>query len=96
MTDTAKPLAALITASPVPHDPARAASERSDLLAIANETPDLANLSAILAAPKVSALLDGVFGCSPYLTALIRKRPHALLAALTSPPTLTSRTSTKS
>ena len=39
-------------------------------------------LAAIIAQPQVRTLLEGVLGCSPYLTALILRHPHWLAAGL--------------
>ena len=73
------PLVDRLTAAPRVLDSARAARELAALTALAAPEPELAPLPALLAEPRVSELLAGIFSASPYLTRLIVRYPGYLL-----------------
>ena len=80
------PLAARLCAAPVVYDASRAERELAELAVEAALQPELSGLGAALAEPPVRALLAGVFGASPYLTALIRRRTKRLADILATAP----------
>jgi glutamate-ammonia-ligase adenylyltransferase len=81
------PLAERIASAPIPHDAALAARYRAELAAKCEADTQLEALRALIAGNAgVAALLDGVFGCSPFLTALILADPAGLAACLAAAP----------
>ncbi len=68
--------------APIAHDAARAASELTELATLA---PDTRGLAEIIADPHATALLAGIFGASPFLTALIKQAPNRLVETFTAP-----------
>jgi [glutamine synthetase] adenylyltransferase / [glutamine synthetase]-adenylyl-L-tyrosine phosphorylase len=81
------PLADRIVSAPVPHDTALAERHMGELRAKCADN-DLADLRAALEDPKVSKLLAGIFGCSPFLASLILQDPATLSACLAAEPEL--------
>ncbi len=71
-----------IARAPIVHDAARVQRHRDELAALVDADPRLSRLSEALATPAVTQLVDGIFGASPYLTALALKRPQSLQQAL--------------
>ncbi len=84
----AGPLSNRITTAPLPHDPAAVARAFADLEERIAADEQLLPLAGLARQPQVRALLAGVFGCSPYLTSLVLRRPHWLAAALSTAPEL--------
>ena len=80
MSDAA--IATAVSASPVPHDRERAARTLAELAAALTDEAG----HALLADPPVRRLLEGVFGCSPYLAALAVRDPRRLIRCLSEPP----------
>ena len=76
------PLCQAVRAAPVPFD--RAAAERD--LAELRDAPAFADHPEILERSTCRALLLGVLGSSPYLTALIKRDPAVLVRILTTAP----------
>jgi glutamate-ammonia-ligase adenylyltransferase len=76
------PLADRITAAPIPHDEALVLRHFGELRT--KSTPEQA--TALDARPQLAALLRGVFGCSPYLTALILADAAELWTCLETAP----------
>jgi glutamate-ammonia-ligase adenylyltransferase len=86
MNSSATPiLAELFRAAPAPYDAARADFSMAELEARARSA-GMDRLSALLAAPRVRALLLGVFGSSPFLTRLCLRDPQTLLRCLLASP----------
>ncbi len=81
-------LADRIVSAPLVYDREQVQREREDLAANVENLPDPHRETAerILASTRVRALLDGVQGASPYLSALIRRRPQALIEMLAAAP----------
>jgi glutamate-ammonia-ligase adenylyltransferase len=77
---------ARIAAAPVVHDRERARRVLDDLARRCAGEAALAPLATHLRHPPVGDLLAGIFGASPYLTALIERDPEGLLEALGSAP----------
>jgi glutamate-ammonia-ligase adenylyltransferase len=80
------PLHRRIAAAPVVHDRARARQVMDDLARRCQAEAELAELGALLRERPVGDLLSGIFGVSPYLTALIERDPAGLLRALAEAP----------
>jgi glutamate-ammonia-ligase adenylyltransferase len=70
----------------VVHDGPKAADSLARLAQQCSENPKLAELGRLIAAPEVRDLLAGIFGASPYLTALIERNPASLQCALAAAP----------
>ncbi len=68
------------------HERERAAAVLADLGRICGEEERLAPLGPLLSEPRVRDLLLGIFGASPFLTALILRNPAALQDALLADP----------
>ena len=82
-----QPLAERITSAPIPHDLSLAARYRAELAAKCDADPQLAPLRALIDGNiRVAALLDGIFGGSPYLTSLVIADPAGLAACLGQAP----------
>ncbi|MBO0765494.1 MAG: bifunctional [glutamine synthetase] adenylyltransferase/[glutamine synthetase]-adenylyl-L-tyrosine phosphorylase [Hyphomicrobiaceae bacterium] len=81
-----RPLQERIAAAPVVYDGERAARTLDELARRCGAEPGLAALGGLIAVPTTRNLLAGMFGASPYLTALIERDPASLQRALVSPP----------
>jgi glutamate-ammonia-ligase adenylyltransferase len=81
-----RPLHARLSAAPVVHDAGRANRALGDLAQRCGAEAGLADLGGLIAVPAVRDLLAGIFGASPYLTALIERHPESLERALAAPP----------
>jgi glutamate-ammonia-ligase adenylyltransferase len=81
-----RPLHTRLSAAPVVHDTARAHRALGDLAQRCRAEAGLAELGGLLAAPAVRDLLAGIFGASPYLTALIERHPESLQRAVVDSP----------
>jgi glutamate-ammonia-ligase adenylyltransferase len=79
-------LADCIARAPVAHDSAASALEFAELRLHIDADSSLAPLTALLARPQITTLLDSIFGASPYLSGLIRRRPAALHMMLEAVP----------
>jgi len=77
-------LADLIREAPIPFDPASADDRLGELRTEARAS--LPEAGDLLDEPRVRALLQGILGCSPYLTGLVRRDPARLLRLLAAPP----------
>ena len=88
----AAPLFALLSTAPMaarsprPHDPASASARLDDLISETAGTSAADRLAALIRQPPVKALLLGIFGCSPYLTGLVRRDPVRLVRILDASP----------
>ena len=76
------PMFQQLCAAPVPFDRATAERDFAELCA----APGMTEYREMLVQPACHALLLGVFGSSPYLTALIKRDPLALARILTTAP----------
>ena len=83
---TNAPLHNRIAAAPVVHDGERAHRVLGDLARRCTDEPALALLGGLLRQPAVNDLLAGIFGVSPYLTALIERDPAGLMQTLATAP----------
>jgi glutamate-ammonia-ligase adenylyltransferase len=79
-------LSVLISEAPIAHDATRAAATMVELVDRCRDDRELAQLRTSLTAERVHRLLTGIFGCSPYLTSLIRRDPTGLMRVLASAP----------
>jgi len=73
-------------AAPVVHDRQQAARVLADLGERVRQDASLAPLAGVLDAVPVRELLAGIFGASPFLTALIERDPARLLRLLAVSP----------
>src|SRR5215470_17813447 len=73
-------------AAPIVHDRQQAARVLADLGERAQEDTSLAALAGVLAQAPARELLAGIFGASPFLTALIERDPARLLRLLAASP----------
>ena len=81
-----RPLHVRLSAAPVIHDAGRAGRALADLTRRCEAEIGLAELGALIGNPHVRDLLAGIFGASPYLTALIERDPESLQRALAGNP----------
>jgi [glutamine synthetase] adenylyltransferase / [glutamine synthetase]-adenylyl-L-tyrosine phosphorylase len=79
-------LSELISEAPIAYDGTRAAVAMAELVDRCRDDQSLAHLQTLLTAERVQRLLNGVFGCSPYLTSLVRRDPAGLMRILASVP----------
>ena len=79
------PLADQFVDAPRCYDRKRADRELAALAAVAAADASLQALALCMLRPQVVAVLEGVFGASPYLTRLIVRYPHYLQRCLTAP-----------
>src|SRR5215510_10193533 len=75
-----------LRAAPVVHDRQQAARVLADLGERAQQDASLAPLAAVLERAPERELLAGIFGASPFLTALIERDPARLLRLLAASP----------
>ncbi len=80
------PLADRLVEAPVIYDGEQAARLRADLVSEIADPALKARLARRLSEPQVSALVEGILGCSPYLTGLVRRDPVRLLRLLEAVP----------
>ncbi|MFZ1104542.1 MAG: bifunctional [glutamine synthetase] adenylyltransferase/[glutamine synthetase]-adenylyl-L-tyrosine phosphorylase [Hyphomicrobiaceae bacterium] len=81
-----RPLHARLSAAPVIHDAGRAGRALADLTQRCGAEIGLAELGELIGKPHVRDLLAGIFGASPYLTALIERDPESLQRVLAGNP----------
>ena len=79
-------LIARLGQAPIVHDREQAARILADLGERAHQEATLAGLSRVLENGRARQLIAGIFGASPYLTALIERDPARLLGVLAASP----------
>ncbi|MFM9848772.1 MAG: bifunctional [glutamine synthetase] adenylyltransferase/[glutamine synthetase]-adenylyl-L-tyrosine phosphorylase [Hyphomicrobiaceae bacterium] len=84
--DTSLPLRERLREAPIPHDHTRVDVQMGDFEVACREQPSLSPLLERLRDPRVRDLVNGVFGCSPYLSGLVQRDPARLLRLLDAVP----------
>jgi glutamate-ammonia-ligase adenylyltransferase len=86
MTQTNRPLHEQFVAAPVAHEPVRASEMLNDYLRENGDTASHSRLVELCGIDHVRAELLGIFGCSPYLTGVVRRDSDRLVRLLDTDP----------